>query len=231
MRHSRLRSARRARAWRFSRPVLLGLIFASAGGCQDNSTIDLRRENLRLQEDVKKKDSDLAAQYAQISELNKQLLQARAFKPEDLEKIFFPEKLVIDSLTGGENYDGKPGDDGITVYLRPVDKDGDVIKVAGDIRIELFDLSKPSDNLIGRYDIPVDAVRKLWYGKLGTSHYTVKCPWLHGPPENTEITVRATFRDYLTQRVLTAQMVVHVKLATATQRATTQKAATQSANR
>jgi hypothetical protein len=228
MRDSCFRPHRRSRAWRFSRPALLGLVFAFAGGCQDNSSIDLRRENMRLQDELKKKDSDLAAQFAQISELNKQLLQARAFKPEDLEKLFYPEKLVIDSLTGGENYDGKPGDDGITVYIRPVDKDGDVIKVAGDIRIELFDLSKPTDNLIGRYDIPVDSVRKLWFGKLGTNHYTVKCPWLHGPPENTEITVRATFRDYLTQRVLTAQSVVTVKLTTATQRATTQKATTQS---
>lgn len=192
--------------------VLPALLTLSAGGCPDSQPIDLRRENLRLQEEIKKKDGELASQYSTISELNKQLLTARAFKPEDLEKIFYPEKLTFDSLTGGENYDGKPGDDGVTAYLRPIDKDGDIIKVAGDIRIELFDLAKASDNLIGRYDIPVDAVRKLWYGKLGTYHYTVKCPWLHGPPSNDEVTIRATFRDYLTQRVITAQTVVKIKL-------------------
>lgn len=193
-------------------PVVPAVLALSIGGCPDSPPIDLRRENLRLQEEIKKKDGELAAQFSTISELNKQLMTARAFKPEDLEKIFYPEKLAIDSLTGGENYDSNPGDDGVTVYIRPIDKDGDIIKVAGDIRIELFDLAKTSDNLIGRYDIPVDAVRKLWYGKLGTYHYTVKCPWLHGPPSNEEVTIRATFRDYLTQRVITAQSVVKVKL-------------------
>ncbi|MBI5865268.1 MAG: hypothetical protein HZB38_12310 [Planctomycetes bacterium] len=200
--------------------ALLGvsLVFAPLlSGCGSNTDIDLRREISRLQEELKKKDGDLAAQFSTISELNKQLLAARSIKPEDLDKLFYPEKLTFDSLTGGENYDGKPGDDGVTVYIRPIDRDGDVVKVAGDIRIELFDLSRATDNLIGRYDIPLDAARKLWYGKIGTYHYTVKCPWLHGPPPGDEITIRATFRDFLTQRVLTAQTVVTVKLPPTTQ--------------
>lgn len=202
--------------------MLIGLLLSTIGGCHNPSNIEAQREISQLKEEVRRRDNELAAQLAQITELQKQLMQARAFKPEDLEKLFYPEKIAFGTLTGGENYDSKPGDDGVTVYIRPLDRDGDVIKVAGDIRVELFDLSKSSDNLIGRYDIPVDTVRKLWYGKLSTYHYTVKCPWLHGPPQNPEITVRATFRDYLTQRVLTAQTVVNVKLATATQRASTQ---------
>lgn len=202
---------------RFLRRRSFGLValavLSSLGGCPEAPSIDLRRENMRLQEEIKKKDNELAAQFATISELNKQLMTARAFKPDDLEKIFYPEKLQIDSLTGGENYDSNPGDDGVTVYVRPIDKDGDVVKAAGDVRVELFDLARTTDNLIGRYDVPVDAARKLWYGKLGTYHYTVKCPWLHGPPQHDEITLRVTFRDYLTQRVITAQTVVKVKLA------------------
>lgn len=174
--------------------------------------VDLQRENAKLKDSISKKDHDLVAQQAQIQELNHQIDAIRAFTPQDLQKIFYPDKLQIDSLTGGEDYDGQPGDDGITVYLKPIDRDGDVIKVAGDIRIELFDLSKSSDNQIAKLHVPVEQVSKMWYGKLMTYHYTVRVPWQKGPPTNPEITIRATFVDYLTQRVLTAQTVVKVKL-------------------
>lgn len=180
-------------------------------GCEQTRVLELRQENDKLKETIARKDHDLVAQQQTIHGLHEQLRVARAFKPEDMQKIFYPERLVIDSLSGGENYDDRPGDDGVTVYLKPIDRDGDVIKVAGDIRIELFDLSRPSDNLIGKVEVPVEQVSRMWYGKLMTYHYTVRVPWQR-PPANPEVTVRATFADYLTQRVLTAQTVVKVKL-------------------
>lgn len=198
---------------RMARPLVLMLLLSGLTGCPPGGgSIDANRKIDQLEESIAKKDNELAAQLSTINELNKELLSARAIKPEQLEKIFYPEKLVFDSLTGGEDYDKKLGDDGVTVYLKPVDRDGDVIKVAGDIRIELFDLAEPGDNLVGRYEVGVDEVHKLWYGKFMTQHYTIRCPWLHGPPKHDQITIRATFRDYLTQRVVTAQTVVTVRL-------------------
>ena len=183
-------------------------------GCWHPSDVEARREVLRLRETVAQQKNELAAQEETISKLNKQLDTVRAIKPEDLAKIFYPVQLVIDSLSGGYDSDGKPGDDGVVVYLRPVDADGDVLKVAGEIRIQLYDLAAPPrQNLIGEYVIPVDEARKLWYGKFLTNYYAVKCPWPHGPPQHSEITIRATFIDYLTQRVITAQQTCQVKLA------------------
>src|SRR5262245_66042964 len=86
--------------------VTVGLLLTPLSGCHDSSAIDLRRENLSLKEEIRKKDNELAAQFAQISELNKQLMQARAFKPEDLEKILYPEKHALSTLARGENYEG-----------------------------------------------------------------------------------------------------------------------------
>lgn len=196
----------------------LSALLASAAGCAGGGgggSIDANRRISQLEETIAKKDNELAAQLSTINELNKQLLAARQIKPERLDKLFYPERLEFDKLTGGEDYDNQLGDDGVTVYLKPVDRDGDVIKVAGDIRIELFDLAQTGDNVVGRYEVGVDDVRKLWYGKFMTQHYTIRCPWLKGPPAHNEITVRATFRDYLTQRVVTAQTVVTVRLAQA----------------
>lgn len=200
--------------WRLPRAgvALVGVVLATAG-CVSQTEISLRNEIIGLREQVRQKDNELVAQRASLDEVARQLAVARSISEDDLKLLFYPERLVIDRLSGGADYDGKPGDDGVTVYLKPVDRHGDVIKVPGDIRIQLYDLAAPPGrNLIGEYFVPVDQVGKLWQGKLWTNHYTIKCPWPAGPPEHTEITIRATFVDYLTKRVVSAQSTCQVKL-------------------
>lgn len=184
-----------------------------AAGCVSQTELELRQQISRLRDTVRQKDDQLVAQKASIDELNQQLAVARSISEDDLKRIFYPERLIIDKLSGGAEYDQQPGDDGVTVYLKPVDREGDVIKVAGDVRIQLYDLAaSPGRNLIGEYAIPVDQIGKLWHGKLLTGHYTIKCPWPNRPPEHPEITIRVTFVDYLTKRVVSAQRTCEVDL-------------------
>lgn len=191
---------------------LLWLVLLPSPGCQSPTELELRSQVGKLNERITEKDNQLAAQRITIEQLHEQLQVTRGWTDEDLEILFCPEKIVIASLSGGDDYDGKPGDDGVTVYIKPLDREGDAIKVAGDIRIELYDLANPSgQKLIGKYVVPVDQVSTHWYGKLATYHYTVRCPWKKGPPKHDEITIRATFVDYLTQRVMTAQIVCKVE--------------------
>ena len=195
--------------------MLTSTFFAAllAAGCQPAPEFELRREISQLRETVRTKDNELVAQKASIDTLNQQLNVARSISEDDIKKLFYPERLIIDPLSGGANYDNKPGDDGVTVYVQPVDKDGDVIKVAGDIRIQLYDLAAPpAQNLIGEYFVSVEQVGKLWNGKLFTSHFSIKCPWPSGPPKHAEVTIRVVFVDYLTKRVVSAQSTCQVKL-------------------
>lgn len=204
----------KARRWFILATPLLWLGLLPCTGCQSERELELQRKITRLEDTLSEKDNQLVAQRSTIDGLHKQLQVARALTDKDLQRIFYPEKIVIGSLSGGDDYDGKPGDDGVTVYLKPVDGAGDALKVAGDIKIELYDLQNPSgEKLIGEYFEPVERVSALWYGKLATYHYTIRCPWQKGPPPHTEITIRATFVDYLTQRVMTAQTVCTVTLA------------------
>ncbi len=178
----------------------------------DTEKLELRREVGSLKHTVAAKDRQLVAQQVTIDGLNEQLKTVRAIEPQDLDFIFHPVKIEIDSLSGGADYDGEPGDDGVTVYLRPVDRDGDFLKAAGDIRIELFDLSAaPEQALIGRWDFDAAQVNKLWYGDVWTYHYTIKCPWPGDPPAGREITIRARFTDYLTQSVMAAQATCEIE--------------------
>ncbi len=196
-------------------PALLGgfLLLLAPLGCDTTGQTDLRRRVVRLEEQLREREQRLEAQQAAIAELEQQLTTARGISKADLDKIFYPERIVIDKLTGGADYDDKPGDDGVTVYLRPVDREGDTIKVAGDITIQLYDLAAPPNrNFIGAYRVPADEVGKLWHGKFLTDHYTIKCPWPKGPPAHEEITVRVVFVDFLTKRVVSAQDTCQVQL-------------------
>jgi hypothetical protein len=193
--------------------ICIGVVFILSGGCVAGGGRDLERELELARETIEKQKDDLQARDTTIAELNKRLDTVRAIRPEDLAKIFYPDKLEIDGLSGGYDTDGQPGDEGVVVYLRPIDAEGDVLKVAGEIRIQLYDLAAPpAENLLGEYVIPVEQARNLWYGKLLTYFYAVKCPWPHGPPKHPEITIRATFIDYLTQRVISAQRPCTVAL-------------------
>ena len=84
--------------------------------------------------------------------------------------------------------------------------------MAGSITVDLFDLANPdgTQRILTRH-LDVDQTRQAWFGRLTTRHYTIKCPWPEGRlPAHREITVRATFIDYLTGKPFTAQQVVTI---------------------
>ncbi len=200
-----------------ARPSLLAACLCLpllAAGCWrgDPQRIELRRQVDELQQQIDECREAHAACQETCQRLQRELAQARGLSEADLEHIFYPARIEILTLTGGEDYDGQPGDDGVTVLLRPIDRDGDAVKVAGDVEIKLYDLAEPSGReLLGEYHFTADEVGRYWFGKLATYHYVFKCPWQAGRvPAHAEITVRVTFTDYLTRRVLSAQRVCRV---------------------
>ncbi len=190
------------------------LIIGPLAGCPGPTVAGLQAEIARKDERLGRQDQQLAAHGSTIQELRRRLLRAQGLDPDRWERAFRPVDLTIASLSGGADYDGKPGDDGVTVYLRPIDRDGDVVKVAGEIRVQLYDLANPDGRqLIGEYRVPADKSGEIWYGKLMTQHFTVKCPWPSAPPKHEEITIRAMIVDGLTGNVMTAQGTCKVELA------------------
>ena len=161
----------------------------------------LRRDKERLERTVAQRDETNAS-------LQKQVGNLKGFPPDRPVDMFAPVKLEIASLSGGADYDGKPGDDGITVYLRPRDADGDVVKVPGRMKIQLVDntdLGSPRVLGVCVFD-DLNEVRKTWHGKFGTQHFTLKCPFRAGMelPKSRRILVSAEFIDLLTGATLTA---------------------------
>lgn len=198
--------------------MMLPALFALVG-CDGQTTSErfrqLDRQVQDLTDQVKELQDELAAKKAVVEAQEKQIATLRRIGDKRLELLFHVTAVKIERLSGGDDYDGKPGHDGVTVYLQPVDQDGHVIKAAGDIRVQLLDLANPDGkHLIGEYRLGVENARQAWHGKFMTNHYTLKCPWPKqtGPPAHNEITVRVEFTDYLTGRVFRDQKVVEVTL-------------------
>lgn len=167
----------------------------------------LNRDNAQLERALSQRDQT-------IHQLRQQIENLKNFDKNKPADLFAPVKIEFAGLTGGDNYDDKPGHDGITVHLRLRDADGDLIKAPGKITIQLLDATvagSPSDLGVYHFDDP-QQVRKLWHGRFGTSHYTLECPFRSklGPSTTRKVIIRAEFVDYLTGRSLTAVKEVEI---------------------
>jgi len=155
---------------------------------------------------------------AMILDQRQQIKTLQALGDARLEKLYHVERIDLGQYTGGINTDDQAGDDAIKVYLQPIDQYGSVIKAAGEVTVQLFDLAMPpQENLIGQYKWNVDEVAKLWSSGFLVYHYSFLCPWQHGVPKHDQITVRVEFVDYLTGKHFTAQKVCTIALPPQTQ--------------
>ena len=166
------------------------------------------QENELVHRDKRRLERTVAQRDGTIARLHQQIQHLQGFGPDQPATLFAPIRLEIASLSGGADYDGKPGDDGVTVHLRPRDADGDVVKSPGRITIQLLDhTNRSTPRVLGAcvFDEP-DELRKRWHGRFGTQHYTLKCPFQAGVelPASRKVVVNAELVDYLTGRTLTA---------------------------
>lgn len=194
-------------AWR-ALWILGGLGFALAGCLSPRERAELLEQIDVLERAQRRLERNVAERDAAIARLRVQIENLQDFNPDRPVDLFAPVRVEIASLSGGEDYDGAPGDDGVTVYLRPRDEDGNVVKVPGRITVQLLDTSQPgSPRVLGVcvFEKP-EELRRRWHGRFWTDHYTLPCPFSADADlrDIRTATVHATFVDYLTGKTLTA---------------------------
>jgi len=191
----------------------LGMTLACLAGCTATAGRSRAlRENQRLRTEQARLERAVAEKDAALADLRVQVRNLQGFPPDRPADLFAPVSIEIASLTGAADYDDRPGDDGVTVYLRPRDGDGHVVKAPGRIAIQLLDNTTPeSPRVIGVYSFDdAETLRKSWYGRFGTQHYTLECRF---PPDTNpprQVHVNVAFTDFLTGRTLLASKVVQV---------------------
>ncbi|KPL24307.1 MAG: hypothetical protein AMJ75_04040 [Phycisphaerae bacterium SM1_79] len=186
-------------------------LLAFAAGCQSSrpqatmadDIVKLRHEKTQLTTHIQQLESEnrqLTKQIKVLSGLSKQ-------EREDLYKL---QRIKIGGYTNFYDKDKDGKKEKLIVYLQPIDKDGDVIKVAGAVEVQLWDLNSPQAKqaLIAEWDVTPDQLSKLWYASLRTNYRLTfdvadKIDRVADP-----LTVKVAFTDYLTGRVFTEQKVV-----------------------
>jgi hypothetical protein len=187
-----------------------GLIFLAAG-CNTvpaEKFQETQRELQLAQERAAKLEQQIAEEQQTNRQLQGQLARMRGLnRPEMLEELVTPVRIELANLSGAYDTDGQPGDDGLVLYVQPSDRDGHVIKAAGTIKVTVLDpLCPPNRNVVAQYNFDVPTTRKMWYGRLMTQHFTVRCPWPAGQvPIHDELLAHVVFTDLLTGRTMTAE--------------------------
>jgi hypothetical protein len=200
--------------------LLAGLAFAIAalcGGCAEGEdaqfaaeakkVIQAESQTARLQRELADARDLLAQRDRQVAEL------LGLGGPERMKKLYLVQRIGLGASTAAVDLDNKPGDDGVKVYVEPIDQYGSVLKAPGSVTVQLYDLAaEAKDNLVGQLRYDVDQTAKCWSSGFLAYWYSFTCPWKAGPPKHGQITVRVEFVDYLTGKKFEAQTIVRAAL-------------------
>jgi hypothetical protein len=184
-------------------------------GCQDTR----ERDSLTAQvEQLTQEQAQLQRQIEQSEAQNKQLkeqVQVLAALPENvkLENLRLLASIKIGRYSGFYDKDKDGRAEKLIVYVQPLDEEGDKIKAAGDVDVQLWDLSKTDAGaLLGQWHVTPGELKKLWFDTLLTINYRLvfDLPDTITPAALAQdsLTVKVTFTDYLTGRVLTEQKAI-----------------------
>jgi len=137
-------------------------------------------------------------------------IKAMAALPRD--SRMNPYKLTgirIARYTGFYDNDKDGRREKLLVYVQPIDENGDIIKAAGTVHVQLWNLEDPNSAvLLGQWQVRPAQLHKLWISAL-VSEYRIPfdvslTPELLARP----LTVKVTFTDYLTGEIFREQHVI-----------------------
>ena len=184
---------------------ILGLV----AGCQNpdiaaKKITSLTQEKEQLQKQVKQST-------AENEQLRKQVQTLAGLKPETrFANLYNLQKIKLTGYTGFYDKDKDGKKEKLIVYIQPIDEDGDVVKATGSVDVQLWDLNKKNgEALLGEWHVEPAELKKMWFATVIIINYRLtfdisdKIAAIKDP-----LTVKVTFTDYLSGRVMTEQKVI-----------------------
>ena len=165
-------------------------------------------------EDCIQANTELSMQVQALESENTQLTeQVNTLSTLDtaarLEALDTLEKIRIGKRTGFYDKDDDGTNETLVVYLEPLDTAKDFVKAVGRINIELWDLNTAEDKAkLAEWTLEPAELHKTWGGTIFAAYYRIKLPLEVAPDQQKEYTVKLTFTDYLSGKVLTDQKTI-----------------------
>ena len=187
---------------------------AFVAGCDNTYTespLQERVESLTIQQ--KQLESQLERSTSENEKLQKQIHTLSGL-PEQLkgENLYSIQNVEIGKYTGFFDKDKDGTKEKLIVYIEPIDEQGDIIKAAADVEVELWDLSKTDGSALLAKWPPVkpDELKKLWFDSMLKINYRLTFDVTDIVKSFDEpLTVKVTFTDYLSGKVFKKQKVIN----------------------
>lgn len=199
-----MQSFRNVLSWRQTRISVLCALALPWGifGCAHHGGVDALESELRQQEEAQEEltqQLERAREDLKVAESDRAVLRSQLNKhhqvslsQEQADVLYRAEAIKFNMLlTSGQNRDGEPGDEGLSVMLIPIDTHGDLVKLAGEVELDLFDMTLESnEQRLGQWKFPIDEVRSKWQSGFISSGYLFQVAW-QKPPVARELTLHA----------------------------------------
>lgn len=192
--------------------ILAGCLLTFAAGCESGSAsrTAMASEIEKLSQEKAELNSQIEQLKSETGQLRKQIKVLSGLSKDEIEDLYKLQRIKIGGYTNFYDKDKDGKKEKLIVYVQPIDQDGDVIKIAGAMGVQLWDLNSSQANqaLIAEWDVPPNELRKLWYAALRTNYRLTfdvadKIDSIEEP-----LTVKVSFTDYLTGKVFTEQTVI-----------------------
>lgn len=208
------------------------LVFLFGSGCASHMNSDLLQARVRdqalqlteSQREIAQARSDLSKSQLEIERMKSELasLQHDSGDPDSLPKsdsnrslASHINKLHIYSMaSGGLNRDNRPGDDAVAVQFAPMDREGNPLKIPGDLEIALIDPRLPeSEREVGQWSFSADECEKQWTHGIASKGYQFTVPLDH-PADHSNLVVQLRYTS-ADSREFRASRIVKVSPASA----------------
>ncbi|QDU82027.1 hypothetical protein Pla110_37810 [Polystyrenella longa] len=179
---------------------LLGI--ALLAGCQSTAKREVWEARFRDQRDeihalnqkIEQLEEDLVVREQEADTLRLQMVGTgqTALLHEQAHSLYQVTGIRINTLlTGGLDHDGKPGDEAISLLLSPHDEDGTLVKLPGNLLIELIDHSlSEEEEVIGQWEFHPQEMKSHWHSGFVGVGYLFDLTW-QDVPENEELLIHA----------------------------------------
>jgi hypothetical protein len=192
--------------------LLAGCVLILAAGCESSSIgptdedqiSALRQEKAELTRRLEQAETETGQLEKQIQVLSG---LPRQVSPENIYNL---ESIRITRYTNFYDKDKDGKKEKLIVYIKPIDDHGDIIKAAGAVDVQLWDLNKESgEALLGKWNVKPEELKKLWFATLLTINYRLTFDIADKVDKfDKPLTVKVVFTDYLSGRVFEEQKVI-----------------------
>lgn len=197
---------------RLATTALVPLLLMGCGiGSERKDPLEIEAQKLETEK------ADLARELEQVKTENIELTeQVKALSALPEGRRLDPYKLTRVRISKYTNFYDKNSDgirEKLIVYVKAIDTQGDIVKAAGTVDVQLWNLNNPNGQaLLGQWQVDPNELHKLWFSTMLSASYRLTFDTPAALDTLAEpLTVKVAFTDYLTGETFRAQEAIDPK--------------------